>query len=196
MIEQVRLAQPRTEAEAQIAREEATKKISGQPLQPGNSPQAAVAGCRPNPPAPEGAVMTRPRRRRSSTSKSYDVGYRKPPITGRFQKGVSGHASGRRKGAKNATTVLNEALNEKVIVAENGTRRTLTKLEVGLQQLADRHANGDLRAIAMVLQKYNTEPKVVAGDGNVNVVLGPSDREVMDAAMERIRKALKETNND
>ena len=47
----------------------------------------------------------------------------------------------------------------------------------------------------MILQKVEAAAKDVASD-NVNVVIGPSDQEVLDAALARIRKALKETDHD
>ena len=57
----------------------------------------------------------------------YEVGYRKPPRHTRFNKGQSGNPKGRPGGAKNLSTLLSEALNEPVIVAENGGRRTISK---------------------------------------------------------------------
>ena len=48
----------------------------------------------------------------------YDVGYGKPPRHTRFKKGQSGNPRGRPSGSKNLATVLSEALNELVIVAD------------------------------------------------------------------------------
>ena len=44
----------------------------------------------------------------------YEVGYGKPPRHSRFVKGQSGNPRGRPAGAKNFTTLLEEALNEPV----------------------------------------------------------------------------------
>jgi len=49
-----------------------------------------------------------------------EVGYGKPPRRTRFTKGQSGNPRGRLPGAKNLKTLLSEALNEFVIVTENG----------------------------------------------------------------------------
>jgi Family of unknown function (DUF5681) len=53
----------------------------------------------------------------------YEVGYGRPPRHTRFVKGQSGNPRGRPPGAKNLSSLLGEALNETVIVTENGGRR-------------------------------------------------------------------------
>ncbi len=188
MIERVRLAQARAEAEARIAREKATKKVTGQPVQPGNSPQAAVAGYRPNPPATQGAAMTR-RRSRSGPAESYEVGFRKPPKASQFRKGESGNKSGRRKGSRNTRTLLTEALAEEVIVTENGRRRRLTKRELMFKVLADKCVAGDLRAMAMAIRLDRAEDRV---DSEQTDGLDEADIEVVQALLDRHRKAPQE----
>jgi flagellar hook-basal body complex protein FliE len=81
----------------------------------------------------------------------YEIGYRKPPRDTRFKPGVSGNPSGRPKRAKNLTTLVHEALNEPVIVAENGRRRKLSKRQAIIKQLINRSAQGDLKATQMLL---------------------------------------------
>ena len=58
---------------------------------------------------------------------AYEVGYGKPPRHTRFIKGQSGNPRGRPPGAKNLKALLSEALNETVIVTENGGCRKVTK---------------------------------------------------------------------
>ena len=81
----------------------------------------------------------------------YDVGYRKPPRHTRFTKGQSGNPRGRPPGAKNLKTLLSEALNETVIVSENGERRKVTKRQAIITQLVNRSATADFRAIKILL---------------------------------------------
>jgi hypothetical protein len=77
----------------------------------------------------------------------YQVGYGKPPRPNQFKKGQSGNPKGRPRGSRNATTLLKEALNEQVIITENGRRRTITKKEAIVTQIVNKAASGDHRSI-------------------------------------------------
>ena len=83
--------------------------------------------------------------------RDYEVGYRKPPRSTRFKKGQSGNPRGRPSGSKNLSTLLSEALNEPVIVTENGRRRKVSKREAIIKQLVNRSAKGDWRAAKILL---------------------------------------------
>ena len=80
-----------------------------------------------------------------------EVGYRKPPRRTRFRKGQSGNPRGRPSGAKNLSTMLSEALNELVIVAENGRRRKITKRKAIIMQVVNRAAKGYWRDTKLIL---------------------------------------------
>ena len=81
----------------------------------------------------------------------YQVGYGKPPRHTQFEKGQSGNPRGRPSGSKNLATLVSEALNERVIVAEDGGRRKISKREAIIKQLVNRSAKADLRAIKILL---------------------------------------------
>ena len=83
--------------------------------------------------------------------RDYEVGYGKPPCNTRFVKGQSGNPRGRPPGAKNLKTLLSEALNETVIVTENGGCRKVTKRQAIITQLVNRSATADFRAIKILL---------------------------------------------
>jgi hypothetical protein len=93
----------------------------------------------------------------------YEVGYGRPPRHTRFAKGQSGNPRGRPCGAKNFTTLLEEALNEPVTVTENGGRRSVSKRQAIITQLVNRSATADFRALKLLFDivrdiERQTEP--------------------------------------
>ncbi len=88
---------------------------------------------------------------------NYKVGYGKPPPQRRFQSGQSGNPKGRPRGSKNLTTLLQQALDEKVIITENGRRKRITKREAWAKQLANKAASGDSRTAKFL---YELNPKL------------------------------------
>jgi len=88
------------------------------------------------------------------TPRDYQVGYGKPPRHTRFKRGQSGNPRGRPRESKNLPTLLAEALNQRVIVAENEGRRKVTKREAIITQLVNRSAKADLRAIKILARHH------------------------------------------
>ena len=83
--------------------------------------------------------------------RDYEVGYSKPPPHTRFVKGQSGNPRGRPPGAKNMKTLLTKALNELVVVTDQGGRRKVSKREAIVTQLVNRSAKADFKAIQILL---------------------------------------------
>jgi hypothetical protein len=81
----------------------------------------------------------------------YEVGYGKPPRNTQFKKGQSGNPRGRPSASKNLATLVSEALNEQVVVVENGGRRKISKREAIIKQLVNRSTKADWRAIKILL---------------------------------------------
>jgi hypothetical protein len=81
----------------------------------------------------------------------YSVGYKKPPLHSRFQKGQSGNPEGgrlhRRRDVRLAA-LLEEALDARVAAR---SRRPLTRRQAIVVGLVEKSAAGDLRAVKLLL---------------------------------------------
>jgi hypothetical protein len=83
---------------------------------------------------------------------TYEVGFGKPPRYSRFQKGQSGNPKGRHKGSKNLATLLDEELNVRVPINENGKRKTITMRKVISKQTVRKAASGNERFIKLIYE--------------------------------------------
>ena len=68
----------------------------------------------------------------------YEIGFGKPPRSRQFKPGESGNPAGRPRGAKNFATAIEQELNSRVIVNENGRRKRISKREVIAKHLVNR----------------------------------------------------------
>ncbi len=117
----------------------------------------------------------------------YEVGYRKPPRHSRFVKGLSGNPRGRPPGAKNLKTLLSKALNELVIVTENGGQRKISKREAIVTQLVNRSAQADLKAIQILLAMLrDIEGHAEAGSADPDVFT-EADEQIIQRIRARLR---------
>ena len=118
--------------------------------------------------------------------RDYEIGYGRPPHHTRFKKGWSGNPNGRPGGAKNLSTVLSEALNERVIITENGGRRKISKRQAVIKQIVNQAAKGDWRAAKLLfdIQQENerrSEPEPSESS------LGAADEKVIKQLKARLR---------
>jgi Family of unknown function (DUF5681) len=82
---------------------------------------------------------------------NYAVGYCKPPRHSRFKKGQSGNPRGRPAGSKNLKTLVIQALNKDTVITEDGQPRKITKREAVANEIVNRSATGDFRAVKILL---------------------------------------------
>ena len=118
----------------------------------------------------------------------YPVGYAKPPLNTKFRPGQSGNPSGRPKGAKNFGTAIDAELRARVTVTENGKRKRVSKREVIAKRLVNRAAEGDLRAIPLLLNEARAHENLSSGGGADEIFGGAEEQEVIDAIVQRIRR--------
>lgn len=95
-------------------------------------------------------------------SGEYEVGKGRPPLTTRWKSGQSGNPKGRSKGSRPVGAVLQEIIQQKVSVTENGRTRRIPALEVMLRRLANDAMRSDQRAIKLLLSlvdRYAESPE-------------------------------------
>jgi Family of unknown function (DUF5681) len=128
------------------------------------------------------------------SNRNYDVGYGKPPRHSQFGKGHSGNPRGRAKGSRNLSTLLDGALNERVIVSENGKRKRITKREAILKQLVNKAASGDPKSIQMLF----TEIRLAEGrqPSAEPMLLDETDREVIRQLYQRLHESGENQNQE
>jgi Family of unknown function (DUF5681) len=83
---------------------------------------------------------------------SYEIGYRRPPESGRFKKGKSGNPKGRPKGSTNFLTILEQELGQSIVVNENGKKRTITRMQAMVKRIVASALQGDLKALMTLFE--------------------------------------------
>ena len=125
----------------------------------------------------------------------YQVGYGKPPQHTRFKKGESGNPTGRPKGSKNLTTLLEKELKQRVVVTENGRRRSITKQEAMVKHLVNKAVSGDRPLMQLLLEEIRLlEARAASSPSDASI--DEADREVMRQIQERMRRLMKGEEED
>jgi Family of unknown function (DUF5681) len=118
-----------------------------------------------------------------------DVGYGKPPKHTQFRKGKSGNPKGRGKGIRNFASEIEEELNTRVPVTENGRRKKITKRKAIAKQLVNKAATGDQKAIPILFNETRQHESAPGADSGSEILCRPEDHLVMASIVKRIREA-------
>ena len=111
-----------------------------------------------------------PDRKNSEAPPDYAVGYRRPPKASQFTAGKSGNPRGRPKGSRPVGAVLQDIMQQKVAVTENGKTRRIPTLEVMLRRLANVALRSDPRAVKLLLaliDRYSDSPETALRLGDI-----------------------------
>ncbi len=114
----------------------------------------------------------------------YETGYMKPPKSSRFKPGQSGNPKGRPRGSTNTYRLLDDIVNEKVQITKNGRPIRISKKLAMLLQAANKAAQGDLKALNILI------PLMLEADAkreklaNVSDVLNQDDAKIIKQFME------------
>lgn len=88
---------------------------------------------------------------RRKSDPAYAVGYKRPPKSTQFKPGVSGNPKGKPKGSRPVGALLQQIIQQKIAVSENGKTRRLPVLEIMLRRLANEAMRGEQRSIKFLL---------------------------------------------
>jgi uncharacterized protein DUF5681 len=125
-----------------------------------------------------------------NSNRPFEVGYGKPPKQTQFVKGKSGNPRGRGKGVRNFATEIQDELNTRVPITENGRRTKITKRKAVAKQLVNKAASGDPKAIPVLLNESRLhEAGSAATTPGPEVLCRPEDQPVMANIVKRIREA-------
>ena len=101
---------------------------------------------------------------------SYEIGYGKPPASGRFRAGVSGNPRGRpRRKPTPLAEIIKTVLNAPIEYRERGRTRVATYRELSLKMLVDKAIGGDLDAAELALRILGRAERY--GDPGIDLIL-------------------------
>jgi hypothetical protein len=83
---------------------------------------------------------------------AYQIGYRRPPVSGQFKKGQSGNPKGRPKGSRNFLTLLQKELGQSIVVNENGKKKIITRLQAMVKRIVAGALQGDQKALLTLVE--------------------------------------------
>lgn len=122
----------------------------------------------------------------------YEVGYGRPPVATRFQKGVSGNPRGKLAMAKKHTftKLIGRILAETVDVPIGDKTVTLSMMEVIVQRLGEKAAKGNKRALRKLIELR----EFVVSNGDFEpTVIQISEMEALAVGIHPPHETLKET---
>lgn len=121
----------------------------------------------------------------SDDTPEYEVGYKKPPIATRFQRGKSGNPKGRIKRVRNLKADLTDELAEMVTLKEKGRTIRISKQRALTKALVVRGLKGDSRATAKIFDLVHRLEGSDPGQEH-NPALTADDVAILEAFIERM----------
>lgn len=125
---------------------------------------------------------------------AYEIGYRRPPESGRFKKGKSGNPKGRPKGSTNFLTILEQELSQSIVVNENGKKKTITRMQAMVKRIVAGALQGDLKALMALFEILRRAGKFEQFD--VEGLLPDNYQRVLDSYVFQRQKAQHQTNEE
>jgi hypothetical protein len=125
------------------------------------------------------------RKRSPTNAKNSKVGYRSPPAATRFKPGQSGNPKGRSKGTKSFAAIIEQQLQAKVVVEEEGRLRTVSAQEAIIINLVRAAACRDIKAVQALFalrDRYSGSAETTLDPAEFQ----PEDREIISAYLAKL----------
>lgn len=119
-------------------------------------------------------------------SRSYSVGYGKPPVEHQFAPGNRAAANRRRRPKRDA---LAKVMAEQVEVTKGGRTIKMPVSEAIVNRLVQRALNGDYKALDRLIKLGFKVDVTISAEGDVPHDYGPEIRAKIDLMAERIEEA-------
>jgi hypothetical protein len=119
------------------------------------------------------------------------VGYKRPPVHGRFRPGKSGNPLGREMGVRNFAIDVKATLAGPVALKENGKTKRVSTQRAALLRLKEKALNGDARSLEQLIrlaQIFNVDAPDPTLDGQD--MTPPEDSEILEAYAEALQSRL------
>jgi hypothetical protein len=117
---------------------------------------------------------------------SYEIGYRRPPESGRFKKGKSGNPKGRPRGSTNFLTILEQELGQSIVVNENGKKKNITRMQAMVKRIVANALQGDLKALMTLFEILRRTGKF---EESGEALLPENYKSILDSYVTRRQKA-------
>ena len=112
-------------------------------------------------------------------AEEYEIGYGKPPRKSQFKPGHSGNTKGRPKNSKNTYTMLNDVLEQKINIKENGRDLRISKKLAMVMQLVNKAVKGDVKAINSLLPHMLMADAKEEDKNKILASISQDDREII-----------------
>jgi hypothetical protein len=103
------------------------------------------------------------------------------------------NAKGRPKGSKSLIALCVEELDERILIKENGQRKSITKRKAAVKQLVNKALSGDFRCLKLLSQELKTFEDKKTNESSNHAQVVESVRERVIERLERHRKRTAES---
>jgi hypothetical protein len=115
------------------------------------------------------------------------VGYKRPPVHSRFQKGQSGNPRGRQKGVRNFAADVKGSLEIPVTLNDKGRMKRVSTQQALILRLREKALRDNLRALETYLGLARVHNSDEAEERLGGQQIAPEDQAILDAFTEEVR---------